>query len=711
MKHFTRTRFITSVVILLASAGGRCFAEEAERALELPAIFADGMVLQRGESVPVWGWTDAGAEVTVEFNGQKKIATADKDGKWQVRLDAMKALKTGRKMVIVCGEQSKTITDVLIGEVWFCSGQSNMTVWLGFLAETPVKEERYQPIVDYIKREIETANDPLLRQFQAGIGTGPFEELDRGEGSWISAATPKDTSRITGTGYFFGRELRERLDVPVALIKCDYGGTLIEPWIPISGHRRFPTLWTRYEDHLQSLKKQCEEWDSGETQKKNEAALEKWEAEGKQGRKPFQFGDPRNGPQNRATLFNGMVHPWIPYGIKGVIWYQGESNSGANAAEYAVSFEAMVRGWRAYWDKPGLPFYMAQLASFEKKGEGRMWLTEAQRLAITKIAHTGLAVLNDVGETLDVHPKNKIDVGRRLARWALKQDYGIDLPAWSGPLYRDHDIRDDHIVVRFDHAGSGLMVGRKALLAEAVEVDEPLPHFELCRFLGDWQPAEAAIIGNGQVKVWSEAVPQPKWVRYAWQADLDGTMLYNREGLPASIFTTEPNFKDLAMRSADRAAFFMNLKQVYGIASATGSSNLPDELPGNIALKAKVTASSVFENESASFAVDGDPKTGWASNKDAKKAHLLISLGNTYRITHVGYQSRLGVFERVQSFKIDTGEGQVQMCYLDEEKPTDFQVFDIEDVETDVLRWSVLDARYGGNTGAMEIAVYGEPKD
>ena len=682
---------------------------DAKDDLELPAIFADGMVLQREEPVPVWGWAEPGAAVTVEFDGQKKSTTADKEGKWKVELDAMDALNTGQKMIVVSGDESKIITDVLVGEVWFCSGQSNMTVWLGFLAETPVKEARYQPVVDHIKQEIETADDPLFRQFQVGIGMGPFEELDRGKGSWISSATPADASRFTGTGYFFGKELRERLDVPVALIKCDYGGTLIEPWIPISGHRQFPRLWERYEEHLQSLKKKCEAWDSGETQEKNEAALRKWEAEGKKGRKPFQFGDPRKGPQNRATLFNGMVHPWIPYGIKGVIWYQGESNSGNKAAEYAVSFEAMVRGWREEWEKPELPFHMAQLASFEKEGEGRMWLTEAQRLAISRIDHTGMAVLNDVGETKDVHPKNKIDVGKRLALWALRKDYGLDGPAWSGPLYGSHEIKDDHIVVRFDHAGFGLMIGKKNLLEETKEIDEPLPHFEVCQFLGDWQPARAEIIGNDQVKVWSDAVPRPKWVRYAWQADLDGTMLYNREGLPASIFTTEPNLLDLALRSADQAAFVKSLGDVFGIPATEGTSSPPTELPENIALNAKVTASSVFEDQSAALAVDGNPETGWASDKDAKKAWLTIDLGMRYRITHIGYQSRNGVFERIQSFKIDTGNGEIQLCYLDDEEATGFQVFDIEDVETDVIRWSVLDARFGGNTGGREIAVYGVP--
>jgi len=672
------------------------------------SIFSDGMVLQRGESVPIWGWANSGTTVVVEFNGQKKTATVDADGEWQVKLDAMQALNTGQKMVVVCGDDSKVINDAVVGEVWFCSGQSNMTVWLGFLAESPVKEKRYQPIVDYIKKEIESASDPLFRQFQVGIGTSPFEEMDRGKGSWISSSSPADNSRFAGTGYFFGKELRAKLNVPVGLIKCDYGGTLIRPWIPENGYKHFPALQAKVAEERRKLKKKCEAYDPVESPMQYEAAVKKWEAEGKKGHKPFNWGDPAKGALNHCTLFNGMVHPVVPYGIKGVIWYQGESNSGNRAAEYAVMFEAMVRGWRESWGKPKLPFYMAQLASFGKEGEGRQWLTEAQRLAVGKVENTGLAILNDVGETKDVHPKNKVDVGIRLALWALKHDYKLDVPAHCGPLYRSHETKVDHIIVTFDHAESGLMVGRKELLEAAKEVDEPLQHFEICDALGDWHPAQAEIIGNNTVKVWSKEVPLPHWVRYAWQADLDGTMLYNKEGLPASIFTTEPNFMDVALRSPIEDALIRNLKTTYGVTAVRGTTTAPDSLPENLSLKARVTASSVFQDQAAENAIDGDAQTGWASAKDGRNAAMMIHLGRKYRITHIGYQSRNGVFERAESFKLATGDGGLQVCYLQTPKlQTEFQYFDIDDVETDVIRWSVLDTKWSGNTGAMEIAVYG----
>lgn len=707
-----RSKYLAILLALCLFSAERCHAD-AEGALELPAIFADGMVLQRGEPVPVWGWADPGATVAVQFNGQKKSTVADTNGRWQLKLDAMKALNTGQKMVVVCGDESKTINDVVVGEVWFCSGQSNMTVWLGFLAESPVKEKRYQPIVDYIKEEIETASDPLLRQFQVGIGTSPFEELDRGKGSWISSSSPTDNKKFTGTGYFFGKELRARLNVPVGLIKCDYGGTLIEPWIPKSGLKPFPGLWKKHEKHVQNLKKQCEAWDSGETQRKYNEAVEKWEAGGKEGPKPFNWGDPAKGALNHCTLFNGMVYPVVPFTIKGVIWYQGESNTLGGRADYAPLLEAMITGWRQEWNRENLSFYIAQLASHKPSdNEGWMRVTDAQRRIVRRIANTGLAVLNDVGELEDVHPKNKIDVGKRLALWALKQDYGVDVPAHSGPLYRSHQAKGGHLVVTFDHAGSGLMVGRKNLLDAAQEVDEPLRHFEISGVPGDWYPAQAEIVGKDAVKVWSDTVSRSYGVRYAWRSDLDGPLLYNREGLPASIFTSEPDLKAVALCSADQEALFRNLKQTYGLTAILGTTTKPDKLSENVALNAEVQASSVFEDQAAEKAVDGDSDTGWASAKEGKNAAMTIRLGKTWRITHVGYRSRSGFWEQVQSFKLGFGDGSLQLCYLQGAKlQTKFQYFDIDDVETDVVRWSVLDTKWGSNTGAMEISIYGVPAD
>jgi len=668
------------------------------------SIFSDGMVLQRDEPLPVWGRADSGATVAVEFNGQKKSATAGADGRWQVKLDAMQALNTGGKMVVVCGDESKNINDVVVGEVWFCSGQSNMDLplaWLGGKAS----EERFQPIADYIDREIKTTEDSLFRQFAVKHGHSPLEELDTTKGQWISS-TPATNGSFTGPGYFFGKELRKQLKVPVGLIKCAYGGTSIEPWIPKSGFMRYGKLNAKFDSQIERMKQAIDAWDQAKVDREHAEKVKKWEEGGKKGHRPGKPGPPQNNPQFVTTLFNAMVHPVIPYRIKGVIWYQGETNAMVNGDEYAVLFETLVNSWRESWGKADMPFYMAQLANW--KGF-RDWVKvcDAQRRAIGRVDNTGMAVLYDIGEETDIHPKNKIDVGKRLALWALKNDYKLDVPACSGPLYKTHEVRGDHIMVTFNHAGSGLMVGRKELLNEAKEVNEPLKHFEVAGVGADWQPARAEIASNNSVKVWSEDVPRPNKVRYAWKPNPEGLNLYNKEGLPASLFTSEPNFVDLELRSETRQAFFANLKKVYQIDAVEGTTVKPENLGKNIALNAAVEASSVLENQVAKHAVDDDLNTGWTPTKeDGETAWVKIDLGTTYRITHIGYRSRPVVWNWVNRFKLTFPDGTQQICFLDETKQDEFQYFDIEDVESATTRWSVFKTRFG-QSGAMEIAVYG----
>mgnify|MGYP001141296601 CR=1 FL=1 len=420
-----------AILLALCLLGAECCHADANGALKLPAIFSHGMVLQRGEPVPVWGWADSGATVAVEFNGQRKTATAGADGAWQVKLDAMKALNAGTTMNVVCDNDSKTINDVVVGELWFCSGQSNMDLPLRFMSGNAAAP-RYQPIADHLKKEMQTAKDSLFRQFAVKHGHSPLGELDTTQGQWISS-TPETNGSFTGTGYFFGKELRKQLKVPVGLIKCAYGGTFIEPWIAKSGFMRFGKLNAKYESQIERMKQAIDAWDQAKVDREHAEKVSKWQESGKEGRRPGKPGHPQNNPQFVTTLFNAMVHPVIPYRIKGVIWYQGETNAMVNGDEYAVLFETLLNFWRKSWGKPDMPFYMAQLANW--KGF-RDWVKvcDAQRRAVGRVDNTGMAVLYDIGEETDIHPKNKIDVGKRLALWALKNDYKLDVPACSGPL-------------------------------------------------------------------------------------------------------------------------------------------------------------------------------------------------------------------------------------------------------------------------------------
>jgi len=243
-------------------------------------------------------------------------------------------------------------------------------------------------------------------------------------------------------------------------------------------------------------------------------------------------------------LYNGMLSAVVPYAIKGAIWYQGESNAGYMTEHYEDYFSAMIRSWRKEWGRGDFPFYWAQLANFRDPNadpleeDGWASICDQQRRTL-KLPNTGMAVLIDIGEAKDIHPRNKPDVGKRLALWALAKDYGIDVPAYSGPLYKISEVKGSKILLRFSQVGSGLMVGSKNLMDDAVEIDEPLKRFQICGKNRAWQWADAMIVSKDTIEVSHPEIAEPVVVRYAWSSNPEGANLYNKEGLPASLFTTE----------------------------------------------------------------------------------------------------------------------------------------------------------------------------
>ncbi|MEP4078379.1 sialate O-acetylesterase [Haloferula sp.] len=507
--------------------------------LELPTVLSDHMILQREQAVPIWGKADAGATVGVIFADQKKQAVAGADGTWRIDLDAMPASAEPRAMSIAAvlnGERaSMKINDVLVGEVWFAGGQSNMYRPFRMLVGKAV-ESQYEPIAEYLRKEAATANDPLFRQFRAGKIVSPSEESFTGRGSW-SKAVPGDVNEFCGTSYFFGRELRQKLDVPVAIIACNLGATRIEPWIAPAS---FPK--GEFEDGLKSLKERLDGWDDDAEREKYKQAMAKWE-QSKKGKAPTKPEDPAQDKQLRGALYNGMVRPIIPYAIKGAIWYQGESNTKHNPAQYGERLTALIDGWRSAWGQEHLYFYWCELASYKQAPDepvrdehGHAVLRFSMQDALT-LPDTGMAVLLDIGEARDVHPKNKVDAGKRLSLWALKQAYGKDLVS-SGPLFKDARVSGKQMEITFDHAGSGLMVGHKHLLEPTKEVDEPLKRFRIRGADEKWKWAEAKITGKDTIVVWHDEIPKPVEVRYAWSANPEGANLYNKERLPASGFKT-----------------------------------------------------------------------------------------------------------------------------------------------------------------------------
>lgn len=516
---------ILSFVFLLCAA--------AARAGLVPAsVFTDNMVLQRDRPVTVWGTAVPEEAVTVEFAGQLKTATADTNGRWHVVLDPLVASKEPRDFKLRgAGTNAATLTNVLVGEVWLCSGQSNME-W------TVSKSADY----DAVKTG---ADQPLIRHFKVPRRDSPFPE-EKIDARWV-VCTPETVGEFTAAGYFFARELGRELGVPVGLLNASYGGTRIEPWATpdsLMAAASLPGLAARVRQtsHLAP---------EGRTNYAGYLrAVEDWlpaakDAVEKGAPFPLPPAEPwiTGNEQQPTRLYHGMIAPTVPFALRGVLWYQGEGNAG-DAAGYADKMAALVGGWRELWSDPQMPFYYVQLAGFQtsdpskaEMGDGWARLREEQLMALS-MPHSGMAVAIDIGETADIHPKNKQDVGRRLARWALARTYGKDIVP-SGPVYKSHRAGEGKVVVEFDHADSGLFIGTKEGLKDPVpSAGVGLPWISIAGADKKFRWAEVFIDGPRLV-VWNKEVPEPVAVRYGFTQNPEGAKLYSNESLPASPFRTD----------------------------------------------------------------------------------------------------------------------------------------------------------------------------
>jgi len=522
--------------------------------LDLPAVFSDHMVLQREIDVPIWGKAAADALIKVSFAGQSVETQTDKEGNWRLKLKPMFASAESRTLTIeVATGTERTehkIQDVLVGEVWLAGGQSNMYRPFRMLTDDAI-QKAHQPIVEYLRNERDTANDPLLRQFRSAKVLSVEEPQFEGRGAW-SKAVPGDVNEFSGTAYFFARELRRELNVPVAFLSCNLGGTLIEAWLPKDAFETSANLKEYYRNQLTEHRKAIEAWDDDHERAKYKQALNAWnkkKAEGnKVGREPRKPVPPEASKDIPSTLYNGIIHPVSTYGMRGFLWYQGESNSGHFPEEYGNRLVALVNGWRKAWGRDNLPFFWCQLAPYKAVNdkpvgdEDRAALVKnGQRYAL-RLPNTGMAVLNDVGDSTDVHPKNKIDPGKRLSLWALNKVYGRQDVVFSGPLYRDAQVKNNKVVISFDHANGGLMAGHKHLMDPVVETSQKLQRFQICGSDGHWAWANAEITGDDEVTAWHPSIKQPAEVRYAWSSNSENANLYNKAGLPASLFKT-PNLQ------------------------------------------------------------------------------------------------------------------------------------------------------------------------
>jgi sialate O-acetylesterase len=482
--------------------------------LWLPSIFSDHLVLQRDLPIPVWGTATPGAEVTVKLAGKSGAARADEDGKWKLELPKLDA-GGPFELEVSTDKASRKYSDVLVGEVWLCSGQSNMDFTLAKTAK-----RSFSGVIDW-EKEVAAANHPQLRTFSAEWTMREFPQRDV-QGKW-AVCSPETAGDFSAVAYYFGRDLQERLKVPVGLVTCAFGASTIEAWIrqeTLEAHPQFKDLLKAFGEKNLTFRDNPKPFlDYG-------VAL----ANAKPGKKGPKNPDPFQDQHNPYVLHNGMIAPIVPYAIRGAIWYQGESNLNTRAL-YPDLQKALIEDWRAQWGNPNLPFYFTQLAPHKapvaEPSDGQLAeMREAQAKSLA-IPHTGMAVTLDIGEEKDVHPRNKLDVGNRLARLALSGTYGQPGES-SGPIFRDSSVQDGKIRVNFTHIGGGL-----------VAKDGALTQFAIAGADGKFVWAEAVIDGESVI-VSSPSVPAPTQVRYAWADNPVGANLFNIEGLPAAPFRTNP---------------------------------------------------------------------------------------------------------------------------------------------------------------------------
>ena len=485
-------RWIAVLVVVTCVSTG-AWTRAADKPFLHP-LFASDMVLQREIEDPIWGWTEPGKQVTVSMNGKTATATADSAGKWTAKIGPFEA--GGPYELTVSGPEQVKLTNVMVGDVWVCSGQSNMEMGIAIAYDKD--------------HEIAAANYPNLRLFTVPkhVAYEPQSEFGKNarqpeEAKWLTC-TPKnimvgDWGGFSAVAYFFGRDLHEKLNVPIGLVHTSWGGTIAEAWTDAPSLSKMPD----FKDAVEKIEQ-------------TKAPL------------PGPNGRPgaANNPNQPTVLYNGMIAPLTPMAIKGAIWYQGESNAG-RARQYQTLLPTMIRDWRGRFTSTDndFPFFIVQLAGFmavDAEPKDSQWadLREAQFMTAQKVGHSAIASAIDLGNTTDIHPKNKQEVGYRLALDALAIAYEQKVE-YSGPVFKSAEVKGKSVVIHFDHAEGGLAGNPKGF---AIAGEDK-------KFV--WANAKAQ--GN-TVTVSAPAVEHPTSVEYAWSNNPDQANLYNKAGLPAVPF-------------------------------------------------------------------------------------------------------------------------------------------------------------------------------
>jgi sialate O-acetylesterase len=496
--------------------------------VKLPAIIGDNMVLQRGVEVPLWGWADANEKVTAKLGDKSSDATAGPDGKWKLKLPAQEASDKPVE-ITVTGAAGKAITlkNILIGDVWVCSGQSNMEYGLGG--------------ADHGAEDTAAATNPMIRLFYLEKATSPAAPLEDCKGAW-AVCSPQAAGRFSAVGYHFGRELQEKMKIPIGLINSNWGGTPAESWASMQSLEAEPSLvpmaksvagqveaakqaQAKYEQKVKEYEQAVKDYPEAVKKAKDDD-----KPEPNRPIAPKSPGGQGGNPNVASTLYNGMIAPIVNFPITGAVWYQGESNVG-RGYEYRTLFPTMIKSWRTSWGNPDLRFYFVQIApyNYNKNGDGvpcaELW--DAQSFTMKTLPHTGMAVINDVGNVADIHPRNKRDPGHRLALWALYDTYGQKDLVHSGPIYKEAKIEGDKVRVSFDSVGGGLVT----------RDGKELNWFTVAGEDQKFVPAKAEVDGQ-TIVVHADGVTKPVAVRFAYHEAAEPNLM-NKEGLPASPFRTD----------------------------------------------------------------------------------------------------------------------------------------------------------------------------
>ena len=485
--------------------------------VKMASVFSSHMVLQQQKPIVIWGSSEAGEKLTVKLGDETAQTTADASGKWSVALPAMMA--GGPHTLTVTGSNTIKLDDVLIGEVWICSGQSNMEMAVRGVTKG--------------NEEIAAANYPNIRLFLVPK-TSSATPQGNVYARWALCIPQALAQGFSAAGYFFGRELNKQLNVPIGLIASSYGGTRIEPWTPLEAFNDTPSLKNIHDQMLQYdprsdlYKTNAQQYLAAMSQWMDKArqAIQQGIAIPARPPMPLTLEFPQN-PQTPTGLYNGMIHPLVPLSIRGVIWYQGESNRDEGMA-YVDKMKALITGWRSVFNQPDFPFYYVQIAPHMYGNEPAEMLPafwEAQAAVMKEVPNTGMAATIDIGEIPDIHPRNKQEVGRRLALWALAKTYNKSGLVYSGPTFKSMQAEGSSLRISFDHVGGGL-VSRDG---------KPLTYFEIIDEKGGkFVPATARIDG-ADVVLSAEGVSNPVAMRFAW-SKIAQPNLSNKEGLPAGPF-------------------------------------------------------------------------------------------------------------------------------------------------------------------------------